>query len=333
MRTSEPRRWIQILPALIPLLFGPGQRLLAQDVLQDPAFDHFYNLEYDQALTGFREAAAKAPQSADVYDHIAQTILYREMFHAGMLQSDTVTNSNSLLKTRIEMSEANRQEFTDAIRQALENAKARLDRNPDDSGALYALGVAYGLRGNYNFAVRRAYLDALHDMSSARKFHNRVTRIDPALVDAQLTQGIYDYVVGSLPLGWRMVGFLGGFQGNRARGVATLERVSSQGNANRIDASIFLVAIYRREHRLGDAVELLKRLIPTLPRNYLLRLELAGMYGDLGDRAAALDVLNHVEQLWRTRAPGYETLNADLLNKVRERILTNTERNVASASE
>jgi hypothetical protein len=185
--------------------------------------------------------------------------------------------------------------------------------------------------GNYNFAVRRAYLDALHDMSSARKFHNRVTHIDPALVDAQLTQGIYDYIVGSLPLGWRMVGFLGGFQGNRARGVATLERVSSQGNTNRIDAAIFLVAIYRREHRSSDAVTLLKRLIPMLPRNYLLRLELAGMYGDLGDRSAALDVLNQVEQQWRQRAPGYETLTEDLLNKVRERILTNTERKVASA--
>jgi tetratricopeptide (TPR) repeat protein len=317
MRDRQPKRWNGILLLLVPLLLGPGQRLPAQDILQDPAFNHFYNLEYDQALTGFREAAAKAPQSADVYDHIAQTILYREMFRAGMLQSETVTNSNSLLKTRIEMSAANRQEFTNAINRALENTKARLDRNPNDPEALYALGVTYGLRGNYNFAVRRAYLDALHDMSSARKFHNRVTHIDPALVDAQLTQGIYDYIVGSLPLGWRMVGFLGGFQGNRARGIAALERVSSQGNTNRIDAAIFLVAIYRREHRSADAVALLKRLIPMLPRNYLLRLELAGMYGDLGDRSAALDVLNQVEQLWRARAPGYETLTADLLNKVR----------------
>ena len=324
MRIFEPRPSIQILLALVTLLLAPGRRLPAQDVLQDPAFNHFYNLEYDQALAGFREAAAKAQQSPHVYDHIAQTLLYREMFHAGMLQSDTVTNSSSLLKTRIEMSEANRQEFTDAIRQALENANARLDRNPNDPDALYALGVTYGLRGNYNFAVRRAYLDALHDMSSARKFHNRVTRIDPALVDAQLTQGIYDYIVGSLPLGWRMIGFLGGFQGNRARGVATLERVASQGNTNRIDGAIFLVAIYRREHRSADAVALLKRLIPMLPRNYLLRLELAGMYGDLGDRGAALDVLNQVEELWRTRAPGYETLTAELLNKVRERILANT---------
>ncbi len=67
--------------------------------------------------------------------------------------------------------------------------------NPHDAGALYALGVSYGLRGNYNFAVRKAYLDALHDIGYARKFRNRVTRMDPGMVDAELTQGVFEYVM------------------------------------------------------------------------------------------------------------------------------------------
>ena len=32
--------------------------------------------------------------------------------------------------------------------------------------------------GQYNFIVHKAYLDALHDITRARKFHERVTRID-----------------------------------------------------------------------------------------------------------------------------------------------------------
>jgi tetratricopeptide (TPR) repeat protein len=329
MGNSEPirliQKWVAFLPvALLPLALGRGEHLPARNVLDDPAFDHFYNLEYDQALSGFEAAAAKAPESADVYDHIAQTILFREMFRAGMLQSEMLTNSNSFLQmSRIEMSTVDQQQFTSAIGRAMELAQSRLKDHPDDSAALYALGVSYGLRGNYNFAVRKAYLDALRDMSSARKFHNRVTRIDPALVDAQLTQGVYDYVVGNLSFGWRMLGFLGGFQGDRARGIATLERVANQGNTNRIDATIFLAAIYRREHRSAEAISVLKPLISLLPRNYLLRLELAGMYGDLGDRDAALDALDQLERLWRGRAPGYEMLTADLLQKVREHVLTN----------
>lgn len=289
---SRLGKWV----ILAPLVFSHSEPLLAQNVLDDPSFDHFYNLEYDQALTGFRAAAAKSPESADVCDHIAQAILYREMFRAGMLESEMLTNSRSFVKAKMEMSAEDQREFTDAISHAMAHAKASLDHDPNDPAALYALGVSYSLRGNYNLTVRKAYLDALRDMTSGRKIHNRVTRIAPALVDAQLTQGLYDYIVGSLPLGWRMLGFLGGFQGNRARGIATLERVAGQGNINRIDASVFLVGIYRREHRSADAIGVLNRLIPQLPRNYLLRLELARMYGDLGDRRAALEVLDQVEQ-------------------------------------
>jgi tetratricopeptide (TPR) repeat protein len=151
------------------------------------------------------------------------------------------------------------------------------------------------------------------------------------MVDAQLTQGLYEYVMGSLSVGWKMVGFLGGLQGNRARGIAMLNRVAGEGNVNRIDATIFLAAIYRREHRSTDAICVLKPLVSLLPRNYLLRLDLAEMYGEQGDQSSAMDVLEQAEQLRREHAPGYETLSAELLRKMRERILMNIDKNIASA--
>lgn len=292
------------------------------NVLDNLAFDHFYNLEYDQALAGFVAAAAEHPESAAMENHIAQTILYREMFRAGMLQTEMLSSSNSFFITpKLKMSAADERHFTDSIHRAMDLAQSRSASDPNDATALYALGVSYSLLGQYNF-MRKAYLDALRDMTHARKFHERATRIDPSLVDAQLTQGVYDYVIGSLHFGWKMIGFLAGFQGNRERGIATIRRVAGEGNTNQIDAAIVLTTICRRDHRSADAIALLKPLIPLLPRNYLLRLELAGMYGDQGDRVAALNVLDQVEQLWHARAPGYEKLTPDLLRTVRERILT-----------
>ncbi len=325
-------RGLQSCIVLIPLVFAQGGHLSEQSVLDDASFDHFYNLEYDQALAGFEADARKAPESADARNHIAQTILFREMFRAGMLQSQMLASDNSFLKMpKIAMSAANCEQFTDAIEHAMELARSRLNGNPNDAAALYSLGVSYGLRGNYNFVVRKAYLDALRDMGSARKFHNQATRIDPSMLDAQLTQGVYEYVVGSLSFGWRMLAMVGGVQGNRARGIAILNRVASEGNTNRIDATIFLAAIYRREHRLRDAICVLKPLIPLLPRNYLLRLELAQMYGDVADYGAAVDVLDELERLRRAHASGYEMLSGDLLRQVRERILVNIERSSTSA--
>ena len=67
-------------------------------------------------------------------------------------------------------------------------AQARLQTNPRDTGALYALGVSYGLRGNYDFLVRKAWRDALSDATAARKAHTRITEIDPANIDARMVQ-------------------------------------------------------------------------------------------------------------------------------------------------
>ncbi len=318
-----------LLLATLPLALARGAQPRA--VLDNPSFDHFYNLEYDQALAGFVAAASKDPNSPDIQNHIAQTILYREMFRAGMLQTQMLGTSNSFLKTpKLQMSPADQQQFSAAIQRAMEREQARLDENPNDTAALYALGVSHSLLGQYDFVVRKAYLDALHDITRARKCHARLTRLDPDWVDAELTQGVYDYAIGSLRLGWKVLGYLGGLEGNRARGIAAINRVASEGNLNRIDATIVLATIYRREHRSADAICVLKPLIPLLPRNYLLRLELAGMYADLGDRSAALEAVDQVEQLWRAHAPGYATLNVDLLRKVRERILTTIASNGAS---
>ena len=56
------------------------------------------------------------------------------------------------------------------------------------------------------------------DATEARKLHNKVTSIDRTMVDARLVQALHDYVVGSLPLMWKLLGFLIGFRGDKDQG-------------------------------------------------------------------------------------------------------------------
>jgi tetratricopeptide (TPR) repeat protein len=176
---------------------------------------------------------------------------------------------------------------------------------------MYTLGVAYGLRANYNFLVRKAWLDALHDATESRRLHNRVSQLEPANIDARLVQGIHDYVVGSLAWHIRLMGFLVGFRGDKEEGIRTLELVARKGNANRYDAQVLLCAIYRRERAIAKAVPLLQGLIQRFPRNYLLRFELAQMFGDLGDKNSALATVGKIEQLRTSGAHGYQRLPAE----------------------
>jgi tetratricopeptide (TPR) repeat protein len=293
-------------------LFLCGAAALAQDSPASKGFEYFYNLQYDDSIAEFSRQVAQHPNLPDGYNHLAQAILYRDMFRAGALESELVTGGNPFLRRqKVDASPADQCRFDQAIDRAMELAQARLKRNPRDTQALYALGVSYGLRANYNFLVRKAWRDSLLDATSARRCHSRVTDIDPGFTDARLVQGLHDYIVGSLPLYWRLVGFLIGFHGNKDEGIRLLELVSQKGTLNRIDADILLCAVYRRERRPESAVPLLQDLIRRFPRNYLLPMELVQMYSDLGDKEKALAPLRRLEELKRSGANGYAQLRIE----------------------
>jgi len=290
--------------------------------LAAPGYEYFYNLDYPEALAAFRAEAVQHPDSPDAQNHIAQTILYREMFRSGALESELVTGGNPFLRREaLNPSKADEKEFQDSIQRALSLADARLKANPNDVPALYAQGVTYGIEANYYFLVRKAYMDALRDATASRKAHARVTELDPNFTDARLVQGIYDYVLGSLSKAWRVLGFFGGFRGDRERGIETVKLVARNGRFNRIDAEILLCAAYRRERRPKDAVPLLTGLIERFPRNFLLRLELVQMYGDLGEKEKALAVIREVDRLKKANTPGFDRLAEEKLRYTRGNLL------------
>jgi len=307
--------------ALLPVL-ALGQSAPLPDPLAERGYQQFYNLEFPESLATFHAEVIKSPNSPDAYNHIAQAVLYREMFRSGALESELVTGSNPFLRREgLNPTKKDDQEFQDSINRALALCDARLQANPNDVQALYAQGVSYGLRGNYHFLVRKAYTDALRDATSARKAHARVTELDPNFNDARLVQGVYDYMLGSLSPTWRMLGFFAGFRGDRERGIATLKQVAKLGRTNRVDAEILLCAVYRRERRAKEAVPLLSDLIRRFPENFLLRLELVQMYGDLGEKEKALAVIREVDRLKREKTAGYDRLALEKLRYTRGNLL------------
>lgn len=283
--------------------------VLAQDTAVSRGFEHFYNLEYDQALAEFETAQKQDPQAITPYEHIAQTLLYREMYRNGALETELVSGNNPFLRrAKMNPTPEMQKEFTGAIDKAISLADARLSKNRNDTDALYARGVAYGLRANYNFLVRKAWHDALHDATEARQDCNRVTEIDPTNIDARLIQGVHDYVVGSLPWTWRMLGFLIGFHGDKERGLRTIEDVWHKGKLNNVDAEVLLCALYRREGQPRKALLLLEDLQKRFPRNHLILFEQAQMYSQLGDKSRAIAAVQKIIDMKKAGLPGYASV-------------------------
>ena len=285
-------------------LVGPAA---AQDPLTVQAYDHFYNLEFDEAIQGFQRAIALDPKSPDLHNHLAESIVFREMYRDGALESELVSGNNSFLRRpKLNPSPETEKWFLDEIARAMALSQARLQANPNDVSAMYAEGISYGLRSDYYWVVKKAWHDSLKDATSARRLHNRVSELQPGNVDARLVQGLHDYIVGSLPLVYRMLGFLAGIHGDKEKGIRTVQDVAQNGKDNRVDAQIFLCALYRRENQPRLAIPLVQDLIRRYPRNFLLRLELSQMYSMAGDEANALSGLREVAALKTRHAPGYD---------------------------
>jgi tetratricopeptide (TPR) repeat protein len=295
---------------------------IVADARAAKGFEHFYNLEYEESIAEFRRLVSTEPTNPNFHNHVAQAVLYREMFRGGALESELVSGTNPFIRReKLTTSGTAEKEFNASLKKAMDIAQSRLDKNPNDSAALYALGVSHGLRANYNFLVRKAWLDSLKDATAARRAHNKVVELEPGNIDARLVQGVHDYIIGSLPFHLKILGFVAGFHGDRETGIKTLQLVAAKGNANRYDAQVLLAAIYRREKKPEQALPMLNEVIERFPRNFLFRLETVQMYSDLGQKDSALAALEKIEQLKRANTSGFAALPMEKINYYRGNLL------------
>ncbi len=88
------------MKALLTLLLAAASvTLLANDnpwIQQGD--DDFYNLDYDQAIAAYEKAVAGNPEEPVYHNHLAQGLLYREMYRNGALESELVSGNNSFLR-------------------------------------------------------------------------------------------------------------------------------------------------------------------------------------------------------------------------------------------
>jgi tetratricopeptide (TPR) repeat protein len=290
-----------IFPCILLLAVSPVMK--AQ---MDEAADRFYNLDFDQALALYEKASAANPNDAQLHNHVAHTLLYRELFRNGALESEMVTGNNSFIRrAKFEVPPEIDRRFSGEVEKAISISQSAVAKNPRDTQALHALAVSYALRANFGFFVKKTWMASLQDSTKAHKLDSQVTEIDPSNYDARLIQGGYDYIIGSLPWSWRMLGFVGGFHGDKQRGINTITEVTKKGKENKSDAEMTLCALYRREGQTARAIPMVVELIGRFPRNYLLRFELAQMYGATGQRKSAIDTLNEIARRKRENEPGF----------------------------
>lgn len=291
------------------------------EFLQQPGTQHFYNLEFDDALAEALARVKREPESPAAHNVVAQTLIFRALYRAGALDTGLVGSDNAFFRRpATPIAPEDEKLFLDSLGRSMSLAQSRVDRDKKDIAATYSLGAAYGIRANYNFSVKKAYIAALRDIAQARKLHTRVSELNPNRADARLIPGLHTYVAGSLPFPWKQVGFFAGLRGDKESGIRLLRQVADSRESNSPDAAVFLAAIYRREHRPAEGIPLVEQLINWFPRNYLFRFELARLYADSGNRTRAQAIVSEIEQLRKTAAPGFQGVPEERFKLLKEEI-------------
>jgi tetratricopeptide (TPR) repeat protein len=234
-----------------------------------------YNLDYDKALKDFKEIGRLYPGHPAGPQLLAARVWIKTLYESRRLQS-SLYSSESFYSSGEDKVDANVvEEFRRLTREARRRSETRLTKNPKDVEALYWLGATEGLKASFEEAVERRHYAALRDGNDAVGHHREVLKLDPNFIDAGLTVGLYEYVVGSLPLPIKVFAGLGGLRGSKKRGLQMLERIANEGNWARDDARTLLIILYNREKRFTEALAHARDLTARHPRNYIFRLEAA----------------------------------------------------------
>lgn len=261
----------------------------SNNALAARGFNELYNMDYAPAIRDLSELEREHPDDPFTSNYLLAAEVFKELNRIGALDTETYSSEGFLnSKARRSLDMAAQRRIFDLIARVESLCNARLQKYPEDTDALYARGVARGFRSTYMGMAEKSWLPAIRSALAARRDHERVLELDPDYVDAKMTVGIHNYIIGSLNWAGRAAVALVGVTGNRQKGLDYLREVSRSQGTSRNDAALALSLFLRREQRYPEALELVGRVSREYPRNFLLFIEYAHLLNAAGHGREAI---------------------------------------------
>ena len=300
-----------LLPASLArpaVAFAPPASIHAHPLEADPtvreAYRHFYELDYPACLAQLEKVQAAHPGDPGPTAFLLEARVFQELYRQDLLDTTFYANDGFLTgKHPMPEDTAVRDRIFALEDQVEREASARLSANARDVDALYARGWARSLRAAYMAMVERSFRASFHLALQAHSDAAKVLEIDPAYVDAKLVAGTYQYVIGALPWGFKLLFGFAGITGSKTRGMEMLHDDFARGPMTSIEAGTVIALFQRREGKYKEAIAVVRALEAKYPHDFLFCLEEANLRKDAGEGMAA--VIAYQNLLNDARKPGY----------------------------
>ncbi len=268
------------------------------------AHEHFYNLDYDGALTRFEVIQKANPQSAIATGYILMVLIFRELYHQDLLDTTYYAHDSFLTSKRsVPVPEATRDRIEQLTNSAIAQCDQQIHENPNNANAYFARGYARGMHAAFITLVDHSYVGAARQGLASRNDSEQALKIDPDYADAKMAMGIQQFAVASLPRILRIMIGITGVTGNKEKGLDLLREAAAHGLVTNVESRTALSLFLRHDARYPEALAVQHGLAVEYPRDYLFRLEEANLTKDKGDGPAAIAAYKKV--LEDSRKPNY----------------------------
>jgi tetratricopeptide (TPR) repeat protein len=270
------------------------------DALTRSAWEHFYSLEYDQAIQDFQKVLNARPDDPIAVNHLLDAVLYRELYRYNALDTRLYSKQGFLTSKQVPLTDAAKKQVRDLADRAFSLSDKRLKSAPKDAQALYARGTTEGIRATYQVIVEKAYFAGLRSALAARHDHEEVLKLRPDMADAKTVVGAHNFVVGSLTMPVKAMAGIAGIHGDKKKGLDMLAEAGRAGGETNVDARVALALFLRREGQFQESLNVVHSLTHDYPRNFLFALEEGNLLFDAGKHAESAasfrDVIAHCKE-------------------------------------
>lgn len=282
-----------LLLPVVRLAQAPTQNPHADPLNFDPmvreGYASFYNLDYDKALANFDKVIQRFPNEPLAYAEDEMVVIFRELYHQDLLDTTYYARDSFLTNQRkVDVPQPVRDRIEFLNDQTAGLVEQRLKANNQDKNALFARSYARGLHAAFITLVDHSFFSAARQGLAARNDSEAVLRIDPQYADADLSIGIQQFAVASLPRFVRLAVGIAGVGGNKERGLDMLRNAAEHGVVTNIEARTVLSLFLRHDGRYPEALAVQHGLAADFPHDYLFRLEEANLAKDEGNGPLAI---------------------------------------------
>lgn len=239
------------------------------------AFQSLYSFQFDRAHSHANTHIERYPTDPMGHTVRAAIYLFYELDRLRILASEFFTDDRKIKSEKpLKPDPEIRVKFFAAVEDAERTAFAALARDPAHSHSLFALTLGEGMKTDYTAFVEKKQLRSLPFAKQSNKYAMELLRTDPGFVDAHLTTGLTEYLVGSLPFFVRWFVRFEGVEGDKRRAETNLKQVMDKGRYLGPFAEVLLCVYYLREKEPRSAIALLDGLSARFPANRLFQEEL-----------------------------------------------------------